>query len=59
MALLAVRAMTRRDVEQALARLGYAIPQPTAGATAPDARDDERPFAAPEYWAPFVVVGRP
>lgn len=51
-ALLAVRAMTRAQVDTALARFGYpALPgggQPT-----------ERPFARPEYWAPFILIGRP
>lgn len=61
-ALIAVRSMTRDDVQQALERLGFRqsldISGPAPGyLSAEDAQTF--PFAQPEYWAPFVVIGRP
>lgn len=51
-ALVAVRELTRAEVDRALARHGYP-PLPEGGPP------DERPFAHPQYWAPFVLIGRP
>lgn len=51
-ALLAVRAMTRAEIEQTLERYGYpSLP--------PGGQPTDVPFARPEYWAPFVLIGRP
>jgi CHAT domain-containing protein/tetratricopeptide (TPR) repeat protein len=61
-ALVAVRTMPREAVVQELQRLGY---QATAGeevlpasAAGPGTIDDY-PFARPEYWGPFMLIGRP
>jgi CHAT domain-containing protein len=60
-ALVAVRSMTWRQVVEALRRLNYAPPRELSLALE-DSRmmqSDTRPFAQPEYWAPFVLIGRP
>jgi|GEM_PF-632401 len=51
-ALIAVRTMRRAEVEARLADYGYP-PLPAGG------RPDDVPFARPEYWAPFILIGRP
>jgi CHAT domain-containing protein/tetratricopeptide (TPR) repeat protein len=51
-ALVAIRRMTRAEVIAALARHGYA-------ALIDGGQPDDRPFDQPEFWAPFVVIGRP
>jgi CHAT domain-containing protein len=53
-ALVAVRGMTRYHVNLALARLGYASLPNTA-----HSQDNDFPFDKPEYWAPFILIGRP
>jgi len=51
-ALIALRTMTRDDANRRLVRYGYP-PLPTGG------HPTDTPFARPEYWAPFLVIGRP
>ncbi len=56
-ALVIVRAMPRAQVVAELARLGY---QPvTAEADFPQGGIDDCPFAKPEFWGPFILIGRP
>jgi CHAT domain-containing protein/tetratricopeptide (TPR) repeat protein len=61
-ALVAVRTMTRDEVINALHRLGYVDTPDISGATASVMTEQDArgcPFAKPEYWAPFVLIGRP
>jgi CHAT domain-containing protein len=51
-ALIAVRTMTRDEVNRTLMRYGY----PPFSA---DGHPSDTPFSRPEYWAPFIVIGRP
>ncbi|NTW03372.1 MAG: CHAT domain-containing protein, partial [Oscillochloris sp.] len=51
-ALVAIRAMTRAEVSAALIRHGY-TPLLNGG------QPDDHPFDQPEFWAPFIVIGRP
>jgi len=50
-ALIAVRTMTRGEANAILMRYGYPG-LPARG------QPSEHPFAQPEYWAPFILVGR-
>jgi CHAT domain-containing protein len=53
-ALIAVRRMRRNAVNLALVRFGYsALPDTILS------QDNDCPFEKPEYWAPFVLIGRP
>jgi CHAT domain-containing protein/tetratricopeptide (TPR) repeat protein len=53
-ALITIRRMRRNEVNSALVRFGYgALP------TTVLSQDDDCPFDKPEYWAPFVLIGRP
>jgi hypothetical protein len=54
--------MTRDDILQALDRLGYQQALDISGPRASDLTVEDVqtcPFARPEYWAPFIVIGRP
>jgi CHAT domain-containing protein len=51
-ALIAVRTMSRDEANRTLARYDYP-PLPSGG------HPTDTPFAGPEYWAPFIVIGRP
>jgi len=53
-ALVAVRRMTRHEVNLALARLNYGALPDTA-----HSQDSDFAFDKPEYWAPFILIGRP
>ncbi|MDQ2999196.1 MAG: CHAT domain-containing protein, partial [Chloroflexota bacterium] len=53
-ALIAVRTMRRNDVNLALVRFGYGALPDTV-----HSQDNDCPFDKPEYWAPFVLIGRP
>lgn len=50
-ALVALRSMTRAQINATLKHHGYA-PLPEGGPPT------DRPFNRPEYWAPFIVIGR-
>jgi CHAT domain-containing protein len=61
-ALISVRSMTRDNVLQALDRLGYQQALDISGPGSSDLTVEDVqtcPFARPEYWAPFIVIGRP
>jgi CHAT domain-containing protein len=61
-ALISVRSMTRDDVLQALDRLGYQQTRDISGSGSSNLTIEDVqtcPFARPEYWAPFIVIGRP
>jgi CHAT domain-containing protein len=61
-ALIRVRSMTRGEVLQALDRLGYQQTLDISGSGSSDLTVEDAqtcPFARPEYWAPFIVIGRP
>jgi tetratricopeptide (TPR) repeat protein len=51
-ALVTVRQMRRTEVNSALERHGFA-PLPEGG------HPDDQPFNRPEYWALFILIGRP
>lgn len=51
-ALIAVRTMRRDEVNKRLAHYGYP-PLPAGGSPS------DVPFARPEYWAHFILIGRP
>lgn len=53
-ALVAVRGMTRDDINLALARFGYSALSSTM-----NAHEQDFPLDKPEYWAPFILIGRP
>jgi CHAT domain-containing protein len=51
-ALVAVRTMTRDEINATLVYYGYA-------SLPPGGQGSDQPFARPEYWAPFILIGRP